>query len=80
MTVRPTYVLQKLSVPSLPSSRLHTPVQVSRSVPCPPVRPPKQPHRKLTRVGLAPSQQSGKYRRERVDHHGGKRRKQDVER
>merc|ERR1711953_611472 len=84
-------ISKKLSVPALsPSHRQssHSPLQVSRSVPCQ-LAQPSQPHRKLTRAGLASSQSGPKYRdRDRADkisiwsrdQHGGKRRKQDLNR
>ena len=81
---------QKLSVPTLSPSHLqpshHSPVQVSRSVPSQ-LGQAWQPHRKLSRAGLSSSQSGQKFRPDKIsvwsrerDQHGGKRRKQDLNR
>merc|ERR1712226_1145519 len=60
----------------------HSPVQVSRSVPCQLGQPWQPQHRKLTRAGLSSSQSGHKYRDSiwTRDQHGAKRRKQDLNR
>ena len=78
---------QKLSVPALSLSsshyqHSHSPVQVSRSVPCQLGQPWQPQHRKLTRAGLSSSQSGHKYRDSiwTRDQHRAKRRKQDLNR
>merc|ERR1712226_977321 len=80
-------ISKKLSVPALSLSsshhqHSHSPVQVSRSVPCQLGQPWQPQHRKLTRAGLSSSQSGHKYRDSiwTRDQHGAKRRKQDLNR
>jgi len=79
-------ISKKLSVPALSPSHhppSHSPVQVSRSVPCQPCQlgQPWQPqHRKLTRAGPKYRDRADKISIWSRDQHGPKRRKQDLNR